>query len=48
MLDSHFIVVFQFGLFIVYEPFRLSHQEDNTAGDLCSEFNSNLRRKDVV
>ena len=39
-----------FGLFVlfVYEPFRLSHQEDDAAGVLCSKFNSDLRRKNVV
>ena len=39
-----------FGLFMlfVYEPFWLSHQEDDATGGLCSEFNSHLRRKNVV
>ena len=39
-----------FGLFIlfVYEPFRLSHQEDDAAGGLSSEFDSDLRRKNIV
>ena len=39
-----------FGLFVlfVYETFRLSHQEDDAAGGLCSKFDSDLRRKIVV
>ena len=28
--------------------FRLSHQEDDAAGDLGSKFDSDLRRKNVV
>ena len=39
-----------FGLFVlfVYETFRLSHQEDDATGGLCSKFDSDLRRKIVV
>ena len=39
-----------FGLFIlfVFEPFRLCPQEDDAAGGLPSEFDSDLKRKNIV
>ena len=42
--------IVMFGLFMLFvcEPFQLSHQEDDAAGGLFSEFNSNLRRKNVI
>ena len=32
-------------VYVIYDPFWLSHQEDDAAGGLCSEFESDLRRK---
>ena len=32
-------------MFFAYEPFQFFHQEDDTAGGLCSKFDSDLRRK---
>ena len=39
-----------FGLLMlfVYEPFGLFHQQNDAAEGLCSKFDSNLRRKNVV
>ena len=41
------MTIAMFGLFMLfaYEPFRLSHQEDDAAGGLCSKFDSDLRGK---
>ena len=35
-------------MLFIYEPFRLSHQEDDAAGSLCSEFEPDLWRKNVA
>ena len=40
--------MFRLFMVFVYEPFRPSHQEDDAAGGLCSQFDSDLRRKNVV
>ena len=35
-------------MLLVYESFWPSYQEDDAAGGLCSEFDSDSRRKNIV